>query len=184
MNVCSLTLGIVQIFKLRICNCTVGKIVAANPLPICLASAFIFCLEINIWVWIFVNSLQFLEADGCGWKYWHSGINLMLIAPVNHIKAMLGKQNPQNHGESWCLIPKDLEKKQTTKQTKKKKRPSVRERIRRMKKKQKKALINQTACCNEWRSGTAGAASQQGHLTVSDISGIREHFSSSYLICM
>lgn len=84
----------------------------------------------------------------------------MLIAPVNHIKSMLGKQNPPNHGESRCLFPKDI-----------KKRASVRERIRRMEK-QKKALVEETARGDEWRSGTAGAVSQTG-----------ERFSSSYLIC-
>lgn len=61
----------------------------------------------------------------------------MLIAPVNHIKSMLGKQNPPNHGESRCLFPKDI-----------KKRASVRERIRRMEK-QKKALVEETARCDE-----------------------------------
>lgn len=60
----------------------------------------------------------------------------------------------------------------------KKKLSSVGERIRRMKQQQKKVLIDETACCNEWGSGTADVPAGT---TDSDI---REHFSSSYPVCL
>lgn len=68
----------------------------------------------------------------------------MLSAPVSHMKSMLRKQNPLNHGGGVYVSFK---------------RPSVRERIIRMKTEQKAALTEEAACCNEWRGGTAGADS-------------------------